>query len=654
MPPNPGPEVPLKRTLRSQSLSLTNDLLSPVPVWAFGLLALAAVFLRFDQLTTLSVWPHEDEAMNAHYAIELAERGYWQWTYDFSGMPPLYIWGLGLFFKAFGVSLATLWAFPALLSSLAVGLAFLGARKIASPSFCFLFTALLAVGFWPLYVARFSVQGGFLVFWECLTFWAGAAFWKRPERGTALVLGLLSGGGFYTFPSWAVVAFLLTLLLGDRAFRDRRWDLFLAFFLPQVLLFLPLAVLTAGHNAGHFHYVFQDPFQGGWRGFNDLFALFTGSRLPPNLFAYRPFWGGFLNPLLGLLCLGGVLALGRMKPGLGPWKWGAAFFLLILPGFLTGGLDAHRIVQVLLFLFFTASAGLFALLSRVARSWRWPLLAGVLLVSAALDHHHLFGVYHSVWSRPRGDVFNYKSIEYARAYSVLEEARKEKGPGLILTQLVPDTFDQSLDVATHSFNVLSDPEADPWGAHWAALVTNVNYGTYLQGLFPAARCQWLSGDAGRPDGGWVLALIPLPSPREEILKRWIEADRSAAEMAGLVYDNHDWKPRGPVLEGLKARYFLFQGDPFLESVYWEKVAQNEYMDRHYEAQLEALKEALALGVPAAHLYNDLGALYLRRGRFREAQEAYRKALACRPNVTTAAEGLAWAREMEKNGKRPID
>lgn len=644
----------MKRPPRPKPFSLKEDLLPRVPVWALGLLALVAVFLRFDQLTTLSVWPHEDEAMNGHYAALLAEKGYWQWTYDFSGMPPLYVWALGFFFKLFGVSLATLWAFPALLSCLAVGLAYGGMRKFASPSFSFLFAAILAVSFWPLYVARFSVQGGFLVFWECLTFHACGVFWKKRDRRAAWVLGSLAGAGFYTFPSWAVVALLLTLFLFVQAQRDKRWTLFLAVLLPEILLFLPLALFAAGHDAGHFRYVFQDPFQGHWIGFNDLFALFWGSRLSSNLFAYRPFWGGFLNPLLGVLCLGGVIALWRMKPGFSPWKWAGVFFVLILPGFLTGGLDAHRIVQVQPFLLFTAAAGLFALLTRVSGAWRWPLLGVILLVSAALDHHHLFDVYHSVWTKPSGDAFNYKSLEYARAYSTLREIRKKDGPGIILTQLVPDTFDQSLEVATHSFNVLSDPEANPWGAHWAALVINVNYEAYLQKVFPDARFQWLSTDAGRPDGGWVLAVIPVPSARHEVLARWIEADRGIAEMAGLVYDNHDWKPRGPVLEALRSRYFLFQGDPFLESTYWEKAAQNEYMDRHYDGQVEALKEALALGVPAAHLYNDLGALYLRRGRFPEAREAYRKALACRPNETSAAEGLALLEDLEKSGKRPID
>ena len=58
-------------------------------------IAVGAIAIRFYQLTGLSLWPLEDEAMSSHYALELARFGHWQWTYDFSGLPPLYIWILG-------------------------------------------------------------------------------------------------------------------------------------------------------------------------------------------------------------------------------------------------------------------------------------------------------------------------------------------------------------------------------------------------------------------------------------------------------------------------------------------------------------------------------------------------------------------------------
>jgi uncharacterized protein HemY len=47
------------------------------------------------------------------------------------------------------------------------------------------------------------------------------------------------------------------------------------------------------------------------------------------------------------------------------------------------------------------------------------------------------------------------------------------------------------------------------------------------------------------------------------------------------------------------------------------------------------------------LYNDLGALYLRRNRFKEAEGNFRKALRCHPDFTSAQAGLEAAREAEK-------
>jgi hypothetical protein len=632
------------------------DLLPPISQWALAALGLAAIYLRFHQMTTLSLWPLEDEAMNGHYAIELAERGNWKFTYDFSGMPPLYVWSLGLFFKIFGISLGSLWFFPALLSCFATAFAYAGARKFFSSSFSLLFAVFIAFSFWPLYVARFSLQGQFLFFWECLTFYLGGLFWKKRTEKSSLLLGLCSGLGFYTFTSWAVVAFLLTLFIfGETVLKAKnRWKLFFYFFLPQVLLFLPLAWVTATQKGGHFQYIFQNPFGPHWTGLNDLSSIFWGSRLPPNLFAYRPFWGGFLNPVLGSLCFWGAIALSKSKPYFPLWKLAGLFFLLILPGFLTGGMDGHRIVQVMPFLFFIASAGLASLLIGLALPWRISALVAVMALSFGLDIHHLFGVYHSLWLHPDENVEVYKPVERARAFQILKDLNAKEGPGYVLSELVPDTFDQSLSVAAYPFNAAQNPKISPSAAKWAALLVNVHYQSNLIRQFPEGKGVWLAPDMGRPDGGFMLEVIPLPSSHSEVLNRWIQADRALYGLADQVYDNHDWKPREPIIQSLDKLYPLFQGDPFLESCFWEKIAENEYADRHYEAQVLALQTALQKGVPAAHLFNDLGALLMRRGHLKEARQAFSKALQCVPNHTSAAAALALLNRIEKTGQKPQD
>src|SRR5262249_50311808 len=144
------------------------------------------------------------------------------------------------------------------------------------------------------------------------------------------------------------------------------------------------------------------------------------------------------------------------------------------------------------------------------------------------------------------------------------------------------------------------------------------------------------------------------SVHPEALERILRANQAMQDLIGPSYDNHDWKPRKPILDALIQKFPLFKGDPFLESCWWEKVAQNEYMDDHFRAQTTALEQALKRGIPTAHLYNDLAALYFRHGRLPEARAAYEKAIKSVPDHTSALAGLTALEKMEKTGYRPMD
>lgn len=311
-----------------------------------------------------------------------------------------------------------------------------------------------------------------------------------------------------------------------------------------------------------------------------------------------------------------------------------------------------RVLPLLPFLLAGAAVGAAVLLSALPAARR--ILAGtlLLLVSVGLDSHHLFGVYGSVWSHPVGNWFASKSLDRLRAYSILKEAAEKEGPGIILTRLVPDLYDQSLSLATYGFNAEEKGESDR--ARWAALLTNVHYQPYLQKEFPEGRWFWLAPDIDQPQGGFLLGLLPLPSSHPEVLRRWVRADRAMAGLVAPTFDFRDYKSRRPILQKLGELYPLFQGDRFLEACYWEKVAENDYGDLDYDGQIQALREAVEKGVPAAHLYNALGFLYFRRHHLREARQAFGEALRCRPNHTSAAAGLEILEKMEKTGQLPKD
>jgi len=607
-------------------------------------------------LTDLSLWPLTDEAMNGHYAMELSEKGKVQLLYGFSAMPPLYDWLLGLFFKIFGVSLRTLWLLPAVISSLTVIFTYWAGRAFFSRSFAVLFAGSMAFSFWPLYAGRFSAQGGLALCWEMLVLAVLGWFWKVPEgkrTTSAFLLGVCSGIGFYTYTSWPVVAVPLTLVvfLKLRTKSSIDWKGFLLFLIPQGLLFVPM-LNRFFFGGGYLPYVLQNPFQ-GFRGFNDLMSFFWGSPLPPNLFAYRPFWGGLLNPLLGALCFLGVFYCLKIFPKPFRWMGLGLFVTLVLPGSLTGGLDMYRVIQVLPMLLFFIAVGLVCFWNILPKNGKLPGLIAVLVISICLDLFHLFGIYHSIWTHPKDNWFASKSVERMRAYDILEEANAKAGPGFVLSDLVPDIYDQSLSLAAYGFNVEQNPKFHPADAKWVALLTNIHYQDALTKEFPEARSFWLASDVERPDGGLMLVIIPLPSSHPEELNRWIGVDLAMRGMLDEVYDNRDWKDRGPIIRDLFQLYPLVKGDRFLESCFFEKIAENEYGDRHLPEQIGAMRQALQRGIPTAHLYNALGALDWRRGDIKQARMEFQEALRCRPNHTSAGTALQLMDEQERTGKVPV-
>lgn len=627
--------------------------------WLLPLVILGAVFFRFIHLTSLSQWPLTDEAKSGYYALQLASHGVGtaQFLYDFSQLPPLYIWLEGIFFKLFGVSLISLWCFPAILSLLTVVVFYLGARAHFSKSFALLLAGLMAFSFWPLYAGRFSHQGSLLLLWECLAFWMAGKLAKAKVdeiRRYGFYLGLLAGAGFYTFTSWPSVALVLALWL--LFFHRKATGLFLG---GALLVYLPLGIAWLRNSyGGYIQHVWVFKPSEAWgpqvlRCFWDFSALFWKSPVPSNLFAYKPFWGGYLNPLWGACFFLGLLVLYHRGSVAGCRFWGAAFALFYLPGFLTGGIEMFRILPLLPLLLGGVALGLWGLLASLKGSWRWPVLGLLLVVSMTMDSHHLFRVYRDIWTFPRDNWFASKSVDRLRAYEILNDAQKAAGPGLVLSSLVPDLYDQSLSIATYGFDVGQNPDLNPQ-AHWAAVLINSHYQSCLTKDFPEARCIRLAADMGWPDGGLMLGIIPLPCSEPRELIRLIQANQASQSLAPLVFDYRDYKSRQPVVDKLASLYPLFKGDPFLESCYWEKIADNAYGDYHYDAQMAALEHAIEKGCPTAHLYNNLGTLYLRHGQFKQARRDFEKALRCEPNYTSASAGLRILNQIEQTGKFPKD
>src|SRR5579872_6433426 len=184
--------------------------------WIWVVILALAVFLRFYRLTSLS-WPYADEGLFGYFATLQGEKWDWRVFHDFRTTPLVYSWGLSLFYRFLGHSLSTLWLYPALWSLGCVPLAWMAARLAYPRSLAFLIFCWMSLSFWPLYMGRFSTQCVFLVFWECLTFFALAKYLTQQKSPSASkniwILAFLTGTGFYTYLAWPLVALMVGLTL---------------------------------------------------------------------------------------------------------------------------------------------------------------------------------------------------------------------------------------------------------------------------------------------------------------------------------------------------------------------------------------------------------------------------------------------------------
>lgn len=640
--------------LYSKAVPLNQDRkeLLPVPtLWVWILLGVGVFFLRFHNLTTLSVWPHYDEGVYGYYAAQLVQQEDGRFFYGISRAPAFYVWVLGVLFRFLGPSLTTLWLLPAMVSLFCVPVAYWAARQFFSRSFSLVCTLGMAFGFWPLFLGRFSFMTGMVLLAECLAFFLLGKYLKAsslPEKkGWASVLGLLLGLGFFIHLHWPVIAALIGGILLYDSFRPGKPSKATLLFaaLPFLLLFLPFAYFCFREGYGRFllHLIdFRSQPSGTARWtvpLSSFSALFWG--LDYRFHTYQPVWGGFLNPVLDSLFLLGVL---------NRWKWPkflsqrwllAALLFFLLPGLLTADCEPLRMVPVIPILLVFTAAGACNLLAQLSK--RKAVVVGFLLLfcSGGLDAYHLFGAYHHLWDSRENWRGYAKSLERFRAYELLEPIRREKGPGLVFGDFVEGLPDETLTVATYGFNAVKNPRLSLKDCRWAAVLANVNFQPFLAKRFPDGKYAWLSRDSGSPDGGWMLWVMPVNPSRLEELKAWQKADQALGPCIDKAIGYFPGQNFTVSLEALQKAEPVFRRDPFLEACYWEKTADLHLKDEMFSGasfhtgSIAALVQALQNGYPAAHLYEKLGVLYLMDRNPASARKTFQKALRAPRNSTDA-------------------
>ncbi len=308
-----------------QQFLYRSDFLPIVPLWIWATIALVAIMIRFYKLTTLSLWPHFDEAYINYYGFQLSRHWDDRLLYGSGQSTPLFMWLLAGFYKLIPPSLFSLWLFPALISMLTIPMAYVACRRFFSKSFSFLFLCLIALSFWGFYVGRFSFQYVLVLFWEFLVFYLWGGFKdKFPSKNhrELLLLAITMGLGFYVhLPAWSVFFLLWSSVIFIASTRKdhpfKIWSFLILYGGTIALVVSPL--LWTAYRQGYGNYI------------RDLWAFSSRTPVPqqsnlivnyfsclfwgPNEFnAYGPFWGGFLNPILDSLFLLGILEiLGNFK-----------------------------------------------------------------------------------------------------------------------------------------------------------------------------------------------------------------------------------------------------------------------------------------------------------------------------------------------------
>lgn len=638
----------LRRQAPSAPRALQQEFLPALPLGAWLLALGPGLLLRFYKLTSLSTWPNPDEALSASIAFHISRHWDWHFFYTYTQIPFPYLWGWALLIKSLGLSLGTLWLYPALCSALAIPLGYLAARQFLSRSLSFLFTVLLSVSYWGLFAGRVGTSTVLVPLVELAVLYLGGKILKErsPSRLQASLLGLATAAGFYVYPpAWLPLALFIVWTFVWTSLPSRKRAPLLCFLSSLSALLLPFLFFAVQEGfGGYVHTLTVQPVQLSSQ-FLVSASYLTGSfwGAASNAY-YGPCWGGLFDAVsVSLFLLGVIQTLRGKKDPVTRWAL-AALALSLLPGLLSNNLQFFRIFFIYPFFLLFTALGMRELLRDRPRVWVAALLLAVI---ASLNFYHLLGPYQARWKDPGPGWGFYKSPENCRARFVLQRAAELQGPGLIFANFQPDMSDPSLRLAVFPFNTAENPALSSIQPRWFAVLANTNYQPFLAKRFPGGEWFLLSEDLDRIDGGLALGVFPSSSAGPGLLEKWKRADAAFQDTAYLFLNRATGTSYEGVIANLATDRPLVEGDPFLSSCFWEKLYYLRLQNGKFggggpkdrRAAAEALQLALQTGYPAAHLYNEWGThLYLME-RLPEARKAFEKALQSNPHFSPAARNL---------------
>lgn len=618
---------------------------SASPYLAICLLFFFSILFRSHFYLSANRWPNGDEALNGFLAVDLTQKWRWDFFYTCGQLPPLLTWGLSFLFKHSYSCRWSLWLIPLMVSSLTVFVAYWAFRPLLKEGFSLLFACFMAFSFWPVYEEGFCHQGIFIPLWENSLFFVFGFYLRHPRKEKrnwlALILGLATGLGSFTFTSWPVVAFGIILAFlfvpeGPPAgIREKLF--FLAGFFLALAPFC-LAVLKSGYGA----HILGSSSLTQWYGLDHqwvtkadyLSTIFWGPLQGGT--SYGPVRGGMINPLLGSFFWMGTTEVLRRKK-IRFWIF-LSFFLALLPGFLSADyVEMFRIIQVMPLVLFVAVIGFQSFLGLVPEKKKAVILGSLLLTSLAFDFRHLDLAFSTFEPGKTRQTPGISPDENFNAFQILKKTSQQRGPGLIFTDFLTLSHGHALGVTTYPFNVLSNPKLVHVSANWAGIVTDTGYLPFLSSEVPGVDWYWAGTKPDSMDG-LMVGIITLNDRNRATFNYWAKADQFFHQLS--VESENDFYSKTAYrqsLQELNSGYSLVERDRFLESCYGDWVAQY-FFSPTYSENIAAIKRAVQRGYPACHLYQELSDLLAGQGRALEAEQAHQEALAHRPNFKVGGDG----------------
>jgi len=595
------------------------------PIIAIILLLLTTRFYRLD---SIPFWPSKDDGHFGVLGMWLSEKWSWQLLWGECQNEPLILWMLAFYFKWIEPSFFSLRLFSALVSICSVPLGYWAARQFFSKGYSLILTFFLAFNFWALISSRICIGVTMVIPLEYAVFGALGRWLKNLKISNhfqyrdVLVLGILSGLGFYTYAVWPVIFLSISIVVFYQMWKRPQNKIpLLLYGSTAILVSCPILLAHLALNGtthlrdeflrqsitGSIENYFQMLF---WKGG----YCFNG-----------PIWGGAFNPVEGaLIFLGTASLMMDFKKRYSQWFF-LTGFLFILPGVLSNSVEICHVIQLLPFLCFIAVLGIQTIIASSPSTHHWKRITIMLLAILILNLYHWLGPFQD-WKSLPSQQSDWVPIEYFQAYKIIKEKSLQSGPLNVFSEFTLDNYNKTLSIACHPLDALQNSRIDPNTTKWSAVLINKYYVPFLKTRFSHSQWFLLKRDDIRYHSDLALGLIPNDSIKKEELAALKKADHVLRDLNLQLKAKTSPVPWTEIKSLFYESSKSFENDRFLSAVFWEKIAFFDSERLDYGDATQDFERSIRFGYPAANLYYNLEMTLKMSRKEKEAKKILQKAV----------------------------